>query len=383
MRETTGRSRRVSTKLKAAFVALLAIFAVTAAGATSAQAADKLDITFNDGWIKIPALEAAGLEPIHALDPADPNSLEVTMTGDLDTAAGTFTSKASDFSFPSQSFEVTPGNNITLNISANADFTGNYVPSSGAFSANLPLKLVVDGPGFGVKCELKPLTIPLSSSGAAIDFGSVGDPPSPSNPKAGAPFAAPSNAGAVNGSWTNVTAANNVFGIPAYDKDAAEMTTDCKNLIGAFTGGDPNASFDGSLWLGGTSKVTHIDDPVCTPPQVGTPPNCENPVTPFAVSKVAVTPGKASVKAGKSVKLKVAVTNSGGTAGSATVALKSTNKKVTLPKSVKVSVAAGKTAIKTIVVKVNKKAKGKATITAKSGSKSGKSVLTIKKAKKK
>lgn len=382
MRETTGRSRRVSTKLKAAFVALLAIFAVSVVSATSAQAADKLDITFNDGWIKIPALEVAGLQPIHALDPADPNNLEVTMTGDLDAAAGTFTSKASDFTFPDQSFEVTEGSFITLKISAAEDFTGSYVPSSGAFSASLPLKLVVDAPSFSVKCELKPLTIPLNSSGAAIDFGSFGDPPSAPNLKSGSAFAAPSNAGAANGSWTNVTAANNVTGIAAYDKTEAEMTDACKALIGAFTG-DPEASFDGSLWLGGSSKVTHTEDPVCTPPQVGTPPNCETPATPFAVSKVAVTPGKATAKAGKTVKLKVAVTNSGQTAGSATVALKSTNKKVTLPKSVKVSVAAGKTAIKTIVVKVNKKAKGKATITAKSGSKSGKSVLTIKKAKKK
>jgi len=303
------------------------------------------------------------------------------MGGTLDPATGAFASKAADFTFPEQVFEVTPGNNVTLSINALNDFTGNYTKSTGAFTVTLPLKLTVDAPGFQAKCELRPLTIPLSSAGAAINFASDDDPP---NPKAGAAFAAPSNAGAVNGSWTNVTAANNVYGIAAYEKDEATMTTDCKTLIAGLAG-DENTSFDGSIWLGGTSKVTTTVDPVCPEGTTGTYPDCVPVVvkTPYAVSKIKLSPSKGKLKAGKKVKLKIKVTNSGETDGSSKVTIKSSNKKVKAPKSVTVDVAAGATVTKTIKLKVSKKAKGKAKITAKADGKSGKAKFKIKKAKKK
>ncbi|MBK8293998.1 MAG: Ig-like domain-containing protein [Solirubrobacterales bacterium] len=381
MRETTGRQRRVSTKLKAAAVALLAIFAFGAASATSAQAGERLDMTFNDSWIKLPALEPLGLKPVHALDPSDGKNLTVAMGGTLDPATGAFASKAADFTFPEQVFEVSPGSNITLSINALNDFTGNYNKSTGAFTVTLPLKLTVDAPSFAVKCELRPLTIPLSSSGAPINFAADADPP---NPKAGAPFAAPSNAGAVNGSWTNVTAANAVFGIAAYSKDEATMTDDCKTLIASLAGGE-DTSFDGSIWLGGTSKVSTTVDPTCPEGTTGTYPDCV-PIdnkTPYAVSKIKLSPSKGKLKAGKKVKLKIKVTNSGETDGSSKVTIKSSNKKVKAPKSVTISVAAGATVTKTIKPRCPKKAKGKAKITAKAGGKSGKAKFKIKKAKKK
>jgi len=367
MRETTGRSRRVSTKLKAAFVALFAVLAFSAFGTANASAAQSLKLSFDDSWIKVDALGDTG--SFHALDPAAAEPVKVDLTGSL-AADGAFLAKASDFNFPDQVIEAGDIGTITLTIDAIDDITGNYNKSSGVFSGQLPLSLTVSVPNTAA-CQISPLNIPLSTSGSK-DFGTVEAP----NVLSAAPFAAGN--GSVIGSWTDVTVED--------VKDIGDTPEGmCQMLIGAILAGQNAESFDGSIWMKGTSTVTgEIDPPKCPAGQVGTPPNCTPEVkpTPFAVGKVAVTPGKATVKAGKTVKLKVAVTNSGQTAGSATVALKSTNKKVTLPKSVKVSVAAGKTAIKTIVVKVNKKAKGKATITAKSGSKSGKSVLTVKKAKK-
>ena len=99
------------------------------------------------------------------------------------------------------------------------------------------------------------------------------------------------------------------------------------------------------------------------------------------IGSVKVT--KATIKAGKKGKIKVTVKNTGDAAFSGKVTLKSSNKQVKVAKSVQIKVAAGKSATKTIVVKTTKKAKGKATITAKVGGKSGKGKVTIKKAKKK
>jgi len=120
----------------------------------------------------------------------------------------------------------------------------------------------------------------------------------------------------------------------------------------------------------------------------GTPPNCIKDVdkpdpTPYKVSKAVLSPSKGKIKAGKTLKLKIKVTNSGQTSGSTNVTVKSSNGKVTVPKKVKISVPAGKTASKTITVKASKKAKGKATITAKAASKTATAKLTVKAAKKK
>ena len=125
---------------------------------------------------------------------------------------------------------------------------------------------------------------------------------------------------------------------------------------------------------------------MCIRDRTGTPPNCvpiEEPATPYKVSKVVVTPAAGKIKAGGTLKVKIKVTNSGETDGSSNVALKSNNKKVTLPKSVKISVPAGETASKSITVKASKKAKGKATVSAKAGSKTGTATIKIQAKKKK
>ncbi|MGK2933292.1 MAG: hypothetical protein ACSLFD_11120 [Solirubrobacterales bacterium] len=107
-----------------------------------------------------------------------------------------------------------------------------------------------------------------------------------------------------------------------------------------------------------------------------------DPATPYKVSKAAISPSQGTIKAGKTLKLKISVTNSGETDGSTNVSVKSSNGKVTAPKTVRISVPAGETASKTITVKATKKAKGKATITAKAADKSASAKLTVKKAKK-
>ena len=104
------------------------------------------------------------------------------------------------------------------------------------------------------------------------------------------------------------------------------------------------------------------------------------PPAPVKFSKLTLTPKKKKLKSGKKVKFTVKVTNSGGTAGTATVSLKSSSrKKLKVPKSIKLAVPAGGTAKKTFKARSKKAQKGKVTVTAKVGGKKAKSVIKLKK----
>lgn len=153
--------------------------------------------------------------------------------------------------------------------------------------------------------------------------------------------------------------------------------------------GKPNAVVHdpGAVWLS-----SGIENPAAPPTcqeqgMDGLWPDCEEiewpePDPVVEITKVKV--GKASVKAGKKVRVAIKVTNEGDLAASGlALTLKSSNKKVRIAKKVKLNVPADSTKTIKVLVKTNKKAKGKATITAKAAGVTGKGVVTVKKAKKK
>jgi len=110
-------------------------------------------------------------------------------------------------------------------------------------------------------------------------------------------------------------------------------------------------------------------------------PDTQPPIpTPASFSKLALAPKKKQLKSGKKLKLTVKVTNTGESAGTAIVVLKSSSrKKLKVPKQVKLTVPAGRTAKKAIKVKTKKGQKGKVKVTAKLGSRKAKSVIVLKK----
>ena len=139
-----------------------------------------------------------------------------------------------------------------------------------------------------------------------------------------------------------------------------------------------------------TGSVLDGDTCKCPPGQVGTPPNCEphgDPKT--VVTRVYLGPKKVKIKAGKTTKLKVKIKAKLGLAPHKfRIKLKSSNKQVKLPKSVVINLdteGANGTVngSKMIKVRAARKAKGKATVTASYGKLKAKSVLTVKKLKKK
>lgn len=354
MRQKTTSRGRVSNKLKAALLTLVAIFAISGIGVSQASAAQQVSMTFNDAWIKLPSMQAL-LGSLHAIDPADGKGVTVNLKGDLDPATGKVSYKASEFNFPRQSFEVLPGKSLNLDIAATQDFGGTFDPKTGAGTAQLPLKLVVDSEALSLKCEAQPLNIALDTAAASADFN-LKDGPVVT--KSSAIFAPPSGAGAMLGNWTGVTIANNVTGVAAYGKDEAAMTTACKTLLAALLGGgNPNTPLDGTIWLGGTATV------ISAPAQVG---------------KITA-PKKGKVKKGKATVIKVKVSNTGDATLTGKLAVKSSNKQVKAPKSVKLNVAAGATRTVKVRVKAKKKAKGKAKITFTAGGKKAVTTLTVKK----
>lgn len=391
MRENLGRKGRVSKGIKALFVALLAFCAIGVFSTSQANAAQNLKLTFNDSWIAIDALTPlAGA--FHAIDPEDENPITVGLEGTL-ANDGTFNAPKSSFNFPDQ--EIDAGIAIiTLKIKALEDVTGNYNRDTGAFSAQLPLGLNVLAPALGLSCSIAPLNIPLSTTGSK-DFGSEETP----DVKSGIPFTGGN--GAVLGSWTGVGLENILDADPETGDplDPQPEEGACQALLGAIMAGQGVDSFDGSIWLSGTSVVTGEQDAcptgtsgtfpdcqpdVCPEGKEGTPPNCTDKPQPAKVCKVAsVKVGKAKAKAGKAAKVKVTVKNSGTAACKGKVTLKSNKKFAKVAKSVAVNVAAGKSQTKTVVVKTTKKAKGKVKITATFQKKKGNGVVTVQKAKKK
>jgi len=393
-------STALSTKgVKLAVSALLAAVAFMALGlafsANNAKASTvggTVSPEFNYVGLFVGTSVAGDVDSLVLQPPADPIGINGTYTD----SNGNFTvPKNGGLDFPPVAVDLDV---LTIDgeIGLTKDGTGTYNESTGAMTVNLSLSLTLGvddlaalseqvgidlGTG-ALACQLSPLNVTLSTTGGWPHPGkSFTDKDALTD-------------GALAGAWRSKPAINAVVG----DQSVC-------NIIGGFL--QPV----GGIWLanstgpisdmpvatsakppvetcaehGQTGTFPNCKDPVCPEGQEGTPPNDCHPIHVAAadISKVAISPTKATVKAGKTVKLTVKVSNTGDADGSATVALKSTNKQVTLPKSLKVSVPAGKTVSKTIVVKAGKKAKGKATISATANGKKGSATLTVKAAKKK
>ncbi len=406
MRETTGHHGRVSTKVKAALAGALAVLAFGAFSASTANAdqGDPFAVDFNYVGLNVgvgPLGEVSEMVLSPESEDAEGNLLGPLMIrGVYSDDAGNFNlPKDTGLQFPDLSLDI-DGLKIDASIELAEASTGQFDATTGELNMNPKISLslgtdamenlpipVGNGP---LKCVFSPLDVDLSTN--------------PVNwPAPGKPFADTGSLteGAVAGAWNvkpEVVAIEGgqvctiiggmldaVGGL--YLANSSEPISD----MPAFTGTKPlpQPCPAGTTGEPGTppADCVPIVEETCIPPKIGTFPDCIDPpviVDPSAeITKVAVAgPGK--IKAGKKIKLTVKVSNTGGLAsGPIKVALKSTNKQVKVPKTVTVDVPAGKTVSRKITVKAGKKAKGKSTITAKYGSKSGKKALKVKAAKKK
>jgi hypothetical protein len=367
--------------------------AIGANQANASTVGGHIDPEFNYVGLNVSAagseVDSLVLEP-----PADPIGIHGTYT---DTAGNFNVPKTGGLEFPPVSVAISSAT-IDGEIGLTEDGTGNYNEATGAMSMNLKLSLTLGVDDVAVLAD--ELDIPLPGSGAlACKLAPLDVQFSTANgwPHEGSAFTnkAGLEDGALAGAWRYKPTISTVEGDP----------TLC-GIIGGFLGDV------GGIWLGNDSTESLTDMPIATGPKPpkyecaedgleGTPPNCTEPVeqvcdegyegtfpdctkilTP-AKAVVSITK-KATVKAGKKVKIKVTVKNTGEKALTGKLVLSSNNKKVTAsPKKISVNVAGGRSVTKTITVKASKKAKGKATISAKLSGKTAKSTVKVKAAKKK
>lgn len=384
MRENSGRPGRVSNKLKAALVALFAAFAFSAVSATAANANDgTLKLSFTEGQIAVlPEI----LGPI-AADP--PAGNPVTVEGAL-AQNGAFSAPQSGFSFPTQTIDLPDddpiiasllGPTVDIILNATAPFTGNFDRTSGAFSAAIPLALTLqfNPPATDLACRL-PFTLGVNTTSTLV-FPGAGEGGSDLTFPA-APFAAPSRNGAAYGSWPAVPFAA-IEDAPPMDPDG-NACAQLLSLLPTFIPEWPPGldGLDGQIWLNGQATVTDppVDPPVCPDGQTGTPPNCETVTPPppparCQVARVALT--RAAVRAGQRARIRVTVRNNGRAACRGRVTLRSNRGTVRVPKAVAINVAPGRAVNRVITVSTTRRARGRATITARFGGKVGRSVVTV------
>lgn len=345
--------------------AALAILALAAApGAKASTAGDEFQVQFNHVGI---AVGAALL--------GDVNQMILKPSDGIGTLAmnAEYTNSSGDFEVPQEGGLVFPPLNLNFDgieiggsLGLDDDATGNYDEATGAMTLNAKISLtlgvsdagalapgvVPNGP---LECKLSPINAYLSTG-----YGW---------PAAGDPFTAGTfTEGALAGAWTVKPPFIQLQG------------TSCALLRGIFAD-------VGGLWLGNYAvESATLPTATASKPGVGSCPtglegngtNCAKPQPRAILGGLSFASSKASAKRGKTVSVTVRVRNTGNAVGSATVALSSSSKAVTVPKTVIVkNIAPGATGQAVVKVKAGKK-KGSATITAKLGSSSAKASVSVK-----
>jgi hypothetical protein len=347
-----------------AAAAAFSVLALAAApGAKAANVGDPLEVDFNHVGISISAAILGDVNQMILKPSDDLGQLEMR---------GSYTSTSGNFTVPKNGGLTFP--DIELNFDDVAiegslelaqDSTGNYNAATGAMTLNPKIALTLgvsdagalapgvlpDGP---LKCKLSPINAYLSTGYQW---------PAPGDPFTAGTF----NEGAVAGAWTVK---------PGFEQLEGES---CFLLAGVL-------SDVGGLWLGNyAEEAAELPATTAAKPGAGTCPvgltgngtNCTN-VQPRAIlGNVSFVKTKATARRGKTVSLTVRVRNTGNAAGTATVALSSSNRKVaSVPKSVRIRVPARKTGTAKVRVKAGKR-KGKATISARLAGRTSRAKVTI------
>ncbi len=395
--------------VKAAVAALLAVaaFMVLAIGAGSAKAStvgDDVNAEFNYVGLFVGTTVAGDVDDFVLQPPDTPIAINGKYT---DTNGNFSVDKDTGLVFPPVEVDLDVVK-ITGEIGLTENGTGSYNESTGAMDLSLKLSLTLGtddlealsqevgiplGTG-ALKCKLAPLAVEFKTSGGWPHPGKAFEDKEAltDGALAGAWRYKPSIVAVegdqsvcniiggflkpVGGIWL-ANSTDPLADMPTKTADAPPVET-CEEH--GKVGNMPNCEDPPEPTCEDEGKVgTYPDctDPACPVGKVGTPPDCQDHKA--NISKVAVTPAKGSIKKGKKATLTIKVTNTGNKATTVTVKIKSSNKQVKAPKTVKVTVGAKKTVSKKITVSATKKAKGKATITASANGKSGKSTLTVKK----
>ncbi|MFM9053469.1 MAG: hypothetical protein ACKOQ5_01150 [Solirubrobacterales bacterium] len=303
----------------------------------------------------------------------NPTTGAITLNQVLPTGGGAPWAEAfnADVRFPiMQVPSPTTGSPVPITVAATSAVTGTYDSTPGALTLTPPTdnglqaRVLV---GLGIPASAggpQPFTycsVPLPGLTLSTGAGSG------SKAFAGTPFTAGlGGLGALQGTYT---VADNSTSVTQAGLSGAGAVAATQALAQCASAVDLVIKGDGGLWFG-----NRIDPPVCAEGQIGTYPDCTDPKADITAVKVT---GGAKVKKGKKLSLTVKVTNSGTADESVKVKLWSSSAGVaSVTGSATVEAPAGGTGTKKVTVKGKKK--GKATISATNGAKTGSKKVTVK-----
>lgn len=341
-----------------AFTAVAAAFCLAAVAPASAA---PVTMTFDHGRVSISALfQDVEILPATSEFPSEdlplPQRTDIQLNGDLTGDQLTFSQTANpgtQFPYMHLMHPIEPGLMVPFTIRLNdPGLTGTYDAETGrADLAGTVDVIVVTGQGdtFPLPDSLDDLAVPSLGLFARCRIDDVPVSFSTANqaPFTGAAYADGLDGnGALTTSWSDLPDA------------VSENGGACDDL-------NPIIHGDGGMWL-----ASGIVEPT---PQPEPEPTCETdprlcpPPTFTEIDGVRAKPKKRRVKAGKQLRIKVRVHNSGNVAAPGTVVrLKSSNRRVKVRKRIRLDVPAASWATATVKVKVKRRARGRARITASS-----------------
>jgi hypothetical protein len=284
------------------------------------------------------------------------------MGGDLDS--GSFAFPKDQFLLSPSAIAAPPG--FSAEFGATDDLTGTYDAATGQMSMSIPVYFRSSIPVYEpepdqpdtLSCEVSGFTAELKTEGSLTLTNQA-------STFLGQPFVAGRD-GALLGGWS-VPVSSLADHIHGFNGTPDEV---CQESLLLSDPEDPSEdpSFTGKFWMKGDVTVTDL---VCPVGKTGTPPDCRN--APPAVTLKSV---KKSVKAGKSMNLKLKIRNIADVAQRTKITFKSSNRRVKTKRSITVKVPAHGVVLTEVKVTATRKAKGKAKITASSAG--GKSSVTLK-----
>lgn len=376
MRPTPNGHHRIRLVPVSIFLLALALTVVGIAGLASQARSAPVSITFDHGRITLGGIiENREILPATSQFPSDdlptPQRTDITLNGDLSDGALSFPATTnSGLQFPYMNVLSPTDNTLKVPFTfrlRDPGLTGTFEQATGQaeLSGSMDIYVVV-----GLGASPNPTTpVDLAVPPLGL-FGRCHIPnvPVSFSTETKSPLTAErftggfGTNGALTAAWED---------IPQVEPENVTPEQDelCGQLNGIIHG-------PGGVWLS-NGVVTPQPQPIPEPTCADDLRLCPVP-TYTEITRTRLKPKSRSVKPGKTVKLKVTVTNSGNEAATGvTVRIRSWNKNVRAPKSIELDVPAASSASEVIKVKVKRNAKRRAVITATADGVSGSARLKI------
>ena len=327
-----GRSKATTGCRKLVLTLISTTLGVLGVGGATAAAAEQIEFKVTDSWV---LLDVPGNPIPMALAATPQGGFPLTMTGDLD--------KDGSFTLPATEFLIRPmvsGSQTDTDpaFAADSDMTGKLDRETGVMNLQIPLKYVL---GFNNPNPTPdtPRNLTCSYSGFDMEMSTAGESGSNQGVFAASPFGP---GGSLLGAWTTTTSALGENVTPSVESG--------RSICNLYIATLPEETFAGKVWLEGTVDVVKKAP---APPRI----------------KLAFKPLKRKVRPGGSTKFRLRVRNFADTQRKTKISYSSSKPWIKVPKPITVTVPANSALVANVRVKLSRKVRGKAKVTARAAGK--------------